>query len=84
MDQRGAAMRVVDVARDLGVTRSTVYRYFPSVEALLIAVAVSELAPYLENLAEHLRDISDPAEAVVEGWRTRLRVCPRRSTWECC
>lgn len=77
VDQRGVAMRVVDVARELGVTRSTVYRYFPSVEALLIAVAVSEIAPYLENLASHLRDISDPAEAVVEGIAYTLESLPK-------
>jgi AcrR family transcriptional regulator len=70
-------MRGVDVARELGVTRSTVYRYFPSVEALLIAVAVSEIAPYLENLASHLRDISDPAEAVVEGIAYTLESLPK-------
>lgn len=77
VDQRGVAMRVADVARELGVTRSTVYRYFPSVEALLIAVAVSEIGPYLEALAAHLRDISDPAEAVVEGVAYTLESLPK-------
>ena len=50
IDERGADMRIADVARDLGVTRQTVYRYFPSTEALLVATAVSEAAPYLNSL----------------------------------
>ena len=28
--ERGSAVRIADVARSLGVTRQTVYRYFPS------------------------------------------------------
>ena len=77
IDQRGADMRIADVARDLGVTRQTVYRYFPSTEALLVATAVSEAAPYLNSLTKHLRDIHDPADAVVEAIAYTLERLPK-------
>ena len=40
IDARGADFSIADVARTLGVTRQTVYRYFPSTDALLVASAV--------------------------------------------
>lgn len=76
IDERGAAMRIADVARDLGVTRQTVYRYFGSTEALLVATAVAEAGPYLDSLTTHLRDIHDPAEAVVEAIAHTLERLP--------
>jgi AcrR family transcriptional regulator len=77
IDRHGAAMRITDVARDLGVTRQTVYRYFPSAETLLQATALSEVGPFLEDLAEHLQSIHDPAEAVVEGIAHTLERLPQ-------
>jgi AcrR family transcriptional regulator len=67
IDQSGADIRISDIARDLGVTRQTIYRYFPSPDALLAATALSQVGPYLERMAAHLDPIHDPAEAVVEG-----------------
>ncbi len=40
IDAQGRAS-VSEVAQDLGVTRQTVYRYFPTLESLLSATAVS-------------------------------------------
>lgn len=77
IDRRGAAMSIADVARDLGVTRQTVYRYFPSTEALLFATAVVEANPYLDRLAAHLDGIHDPAEAVVEAIAHTLERLPK-------
>jgi AcrR family transcriptional regulator len=77
IDRRGAAMRITDVASDLGVTRQTVYRYFPSTEALLSATAVQEVGSYLDNLAVHLSGIADPAEAVVEAIAHTLERLPK-------
>ncbi len=65
--ERGSAMRIADVARELAVTRQTVYRYFPSTEALLLACAMRSADGFLDQLAAHLRGYTDPAEAVVEG-----------------
>ncbi len=44
IDERGADFSIADVARTLGVTRQTVYRYFPSTDALLVAAAVHAAA----------------------------------------
>lgn len=65
--QRGSSMRIADVARDIGVTRQTVYRYFPGTDALLMAVAMRSADGFLEQLAAHAQDITDPVTAVVEG-----------------
>ncbi|CDO89110.1 TetR family transcriptional regulator [Mycobacterium triplex] len=64
---RGSAMRISDVARTLGVTRQTVYRYFPSTEALLLATAMRSGDGFLEHLASHVRGETDPVTAVIEG-----------------
>ncbi|WP_026342589.1 TetR/AcrR family transcriptional regulator [Nocardia sp. BMG111209] len=76
MDQSGKDFNISDVARDLGVTRQTVYRYFAGTDALLIATAVAEIGPFLDSLAAHLASIHEPAEAVVEGIAHTLECLP--------
>lgn len=66
IDERGT-VSVSEVAQTLGVTRQTVYRYFPTHEALLGATALSSVDGFLDRLAGHLGSISDATEAVVEG-----------------
>ncbi len=66
IDERGT-VSVSEVAQRLGVTRQTIYRYFPTHEALLADTALSALDGFLDRLAVHLGSISDPTEAVVEG-----------------
>lgn len=66
IDERGT-VSVSEVAQALGVTRQTVYRYFPAHEALLGATALSSVDGFLDGLAAHLGSITDPTEAVVEG-----------------
>jgi AcrR family transcriptional regulator len=65
--ERGPSLRIADVARALGVTRQTVYRYFPSAESLLIVSAMRSANGFLDQLAAHLSELSEPAEAMVEG-----------------
>jgi len=65
--ERGSAMRIADVARSLGVTRQTVYRYFPGTEALLLATAMRSGDGFLEQLAGHVDGETDAVTAVVEG-----------------
>ncbi len=44
IDRSGKDFGISDVAKDVGVTRQTVYRYFPSTEALLpVATSVAEV-----------------------------------------
>jgi AcrR family transcriptional regulator len=65
--ERGSAMRIADVARTLGVTRQTVYRYFPGTEALLVATAMRSADGFLAHLTAHVKAITDPVVAIIEG-----------------
>jgi len=65
--ERGSSMRIADVARDLGVTRQTVYRYFPSTEALLVACAMQKADGFLDRLQRRVREETDPVTTLVEG-----------------
>lgn len=78
IDRDGADIGIVDVARELGVTRQTVYRYFRTTEALLTATAIDATAPFLERVETHLAERTwTPAEAVVEGIAFTLEQLPR-------
>ena len=62
--EHGAAIRVADVARRLGVTRQTVYRYFPNADALLIASAMRAADGFIDQVFEHVADLSQLAGEV--------------------
>jgi AcrR family transcriptional regulator len=64
--ENGPALRLADVARRLGVTRQTVYRYFPNADALLIASAMRAVNGFIDQAVDHVGGISDPVSAVVE------------------
>ncbi|WP_067567358.1 TetR/AcrR family transcriptional regulator [Nocardia acidivorans] len=76
IDRSGSDFGIAEVARDLGVTRQTVYRYFPSAEALLTATSIAQTGHFLDVLAAHLSEIRDPATAVVEGIAYTLERLP--------
>ncbi|OBI37904.1 TetR/AcrR family transcriptional regulator [Mycobacterium sp. E2238] len=63
----GSALRIADVARALGVTRQTVYRYFPGTQALLLASAMRTADGFLDRMAAHLEGVTDPVVAITEG-----------------
>ena len=65
--EHGAAIRLADVARRLGVTRQTVYRYFPNADALLIASAMRAVNGFIDQVADHVSGVNDPVTAVVEA-----------------
>jgi AcrR family transcriptional regulator len=65
--EHGAAIRLADVARRLGVTRQTVYRYFPNADALLIASAMRAVNGFIDQVADHVSGLNDPVTAVVES-----------------
>lgn len=77
IDERGADLSIADVARALGVTRQTVYRYFPSTEALLVEAAVHAATGFLDRLADHVHGITEPVEAVTEAIATALEWLPK-------
>ena len=55
-----------DVAAELGVTRQTVYRLYPSTEELFSAVAVASTGVFLDRLAARFGHLADPTEMLVE------------------
>ncbi|MCX5043076.1 TetR/AcrR family transcriptional regulator [Aldersonia sp. NBC_00410] len=63
----GTAISIADVADSLGVIRQTVYRYFPSADALMTAAALASVDGFLDRLAQHVHGLDDPVEAMVEG-----------------
>ncbi|MBF6519199.1 TetR/AcrR family transcriptional regulator [Nocardia farcinica] len=63
----GAEISIADVAESLGVIRQTVYRYFPSAEALMKAAAIASVDGFLDRLAAHVAGLGDPVEAMTEG-----------------
>ncbi len=67
IDERGANLRVADVARTLGISRQTVYNYFPGPNTLLEAVANRSGMRFIQRLAAHLVGITDPVDALVES-----------------
>ncbi|HEY9264098.1 MAG TPA: TetR/AcrR family transcriptional regulator [Mycobacterium sp.] len=73
---RDGDVNIADIARAVGVTRQTVYRYFPSTDALLIAAAMDSASGFLDHLAGHLAGITDPATAIVEGVAYTLESLP--------
>lgn len=76
IEERGAPMRVADIARTLEISRQTVYNYFPG-DSLLEAVATRSGVRHLERLAAHLAGIADPVDALVESFAFTLEWLPR-------
>jgi AcrR family transcriptional regulator len=64
--EHGPAIRLADVARRLGVTRQTVYRYFPNADALLMASAMRAVDGFIDRAVESVTGITDPVIAIVE------------------
>jgi AcrR family transcriptional regulator len=60
-----------DVARAVGVTRQTIYRYYATTEDLLNAAAIEAVGELLDQIAVHVQDFlartgGDAGDAVVE------------------
>ncbi|BBX65925.1 TetR family transcriptional regulator [Mycobacterium saskatchewanense] len=65
--ETGSDVSLAEVAESLGIIRQTVYRYFPTAEALMRAAALASVDSFLDRLTEAVRGIGDPAEAMTEG-----------------
>ncbi|WP_067699498.1 TetR/AcrR family transcriptional regulator [Nocardia jejuensis] len=63
----GAEISIADVAESLGVIRQTVYRYFPSADALIRASATASVAGFLDRLTAQVAGLEDPVEAMTEA-----------------
>jgi len=68
IDRYGAAKTgLSDVATELGVTRQTVYRLFPSTQDLFREVAGVAAQGFLDRLQGRVAELSDPADIIVEA-----------------
>ncbi|WP_305092677.1 TetR/AcrR family transcriptional regulator [Prescottella sp. R16] len=67
ISRTGTAVGIAEVAESLGVIRQTVYRYFPSADALMRASAIASVDAFLDRLTAHVRGLHDPTEAVIEA-----------------
>lgn len=66
LETNGTQMTMTDVAKLLQVTRQTVYRYFPSTDALVRAVALDIGVRLASDLVDRTRGIHSPGAAMVE------------------
>ena len=72
------ATGMIEVARAANVARSTLYRYFPGKDDVLVAVIKREME--ITNVAIHkkLRRYQHPADIIVEGIVLALKEIPKR------
>ena len=73
-----SATGMQDVAESAGVARSTVYRYFPGRDDLLVATIKGEMEQLNARIRKKLAKFSDPADQVVEGMIVAIKEVPRR------
>src|SRR5215472_17316046 len=67
VDRYGATKTgLADVAAELGVTRQTVYRIFPSAEDLFQAMATTAADTFIDRMVARVSGFTDPAEMLVE------------------
>jgi AcrR family transcriptional regulator len=78
LEQGIAATGMQDVAARAGVARSTLYRYFPGRDDLLIATIKGEMESLNEFIRKKLARKTDLSDQVVEGLILAIREIPRR------
>lgn len=69
-----ARVSMTDVARTAGLSRPTLYRYFPSKDDLLAAALLTETTTLVSRVIEAVATIDDPAEAIETGVLVALRL----------
>src|SRR5436190_23952323 len=66
-----ASVTMSQIASETGIGRATLYKYFPDVEAILVAWHERHVAEHLEHLAKVRDQAGDPGEqlaAVLEAY----------------
>lgn len=67
-----------EVAAAAGVARSTLYRYFPSRDDVLVATIKLEMEEANNRIGKRLGQYTDPADLIVEGLLMAIRDIPQR------
>jgi AcrR family transcriptional regulator len=67
-----------EVAASAGVARSTLYRYFPGRDDLLVATVKREMEALNEKIRNKQANFHSPADLVVEGLILAIKEVPRR------
>jgi AcrR family transcriptional regulator len=73
-----SATGMKEVSRAADVARSTLYRYFPSKDAVLVAVIKREMEAANLVISKKLQHYEQPADIVVEGIVLALKEIPKR------
>ncbi|WP_328649245.1 TetR/AcrR family transcriptional regulator [Amycolatopsis sp. NBC_00348] len=77
LDRAGLAKTSLsDVAAEAGVTRQTVYRYFPGLKDILRAVGLAGVEEFAGRMERHLASFGTAAEAAVEAVVFAVRTVP--------
>jgi AcrR family transcriptional regulator len=77
IDRAGLAKTSLsDVAAEAGVTRQTVYRYFPRLADILSAVALARVEEFAGRMERHLASFGSAAEVAVESVVFGVRTLP--------
>jgi AcrR family transcriptional regulator len=70
-EQGMASVTMAQIAKDTGIGRATLYKYFPDVGAIMTAWHERQIADHLRQLAEIGNGVGDPSarlEAVLEAY----------------
>jgi len=67
-----------EVAEGAGIARSTLYRYFPGRDDLLVAVIKSEMEALNERMRKKQANYHRPEDIIVEGLILAIKEIPRR------
>lgn len=77
--ERGiSATGMKEVAQSAGMARSTLYRYFPGRDELLIATIKIEMSAFNKLIRKRLDGYQTPADQMVEGMIIAIRDIPKR------
>ena len=76
VDRLGPRTTLADVAREAGVTRVTVYRYFDGPDALFQAMSLAAAAGYIDRLIARVENLADPLDMAVEVFTYCLETLP--------
>lgn len=76
VDLLGPRTTLADVAREAGVTRATVYRYFDGPDALFQAMSLAAATEYIDRLIGRVENLADPLDMAVEVFLYCLETLP--------